>query len=128
MLEGHTAVSSLLLKLQATDVHASNSAQQFPLAIVCADGHTHLASHLIDRGASVNQRAAGGTPLIAIAAQNHHTEIVQLLLIHGADATAKSDNGTTALMSCCKNAGTRESQLDVVRLLIPFSDVRCLLK
>ena len=61
------------------------------------DTRLAIARVLVDAGAAVNARQAGGfTPLMA-AAQNGDEELADFLLSHDADASAKDDQGRSSV-------------------------------
>lgn len=74
--------------------------------------NVEAAKALIERGANVNARDDGQTPLIR-AAQRGHIEVAKVLLEHGADVNARDDDGQTALMHA---AGSTDP--DMVQLLL----------
>ncbi len=62
-----------------------------PLNSAVAGNHYDIASKLIEAGADVNMKQAGGFTALMGAAQNGNAQIVQLLLEHGADINARVD-------------------------------------
>ena len=61
-----------------------------------AKGDLETVQKLISRGADVNAKSNGMTPIM-YAAKFNRTDILELLIIHGADLKAKSDKKMTAL-------------------------------
>jgi ankyrin repeat protein len=61
-----------------------------------AKGDLETVQKLIARGADVNEKSNGMTPVM-YAAKFNRTEILKLLITHGADLRAKSDKKMTAL-------------------------------
>ncbi|MFL1012984.1 ankyrin repeat domain-containing protein [Flavisericum labens] len=61
-----------------------------------AKGDLETVQKLIARGADVNAKSNGMTPLM-YAAKFNRTEILKLLIMHGADLKARSDKKKTAL-------------------------------
>ena len=60
-------------------------------------GNEKMCALLLDRGADVEARGAGGMCALHDAAERGHVEIVALLLEHGADIEARDDDLWTAL-------------------------------
>lgn len=83
-----------------------------PLASAAAAKQTGLARLLIEHGASVNARAAGGHIPLHEASANGNVELVKLLLENGADVNAKTDDGKTPL-----DFATEYKQAEVIALL-----------
>ncbi|MCF7560553.1 ankyrin repeat domain-containing protein [Sabulilitoribacter multivorans] len=61
-----------------------------------AKGDLETVQKLIARGADVNEKSNGMTPVM-YAAKFNRTEILKLLITHGADLKAKCDKKKTAL-------------------------------
>ena len=95
---GQEAAGRLLLERGAdTGAVARNAMKLMPLHSAASARNLALARALVERGAPVNARQAGGwTPLHA-AAQNGDRALAELLLKHGADPRATNDEGVTAL-------------------------------
>ena len=61
-----------------------------------AKGDLETVQKLISRGADVNTKSNGMTPVM-YAAKFNRTDILKLLIVHGANLKAKSDKKMTAL-------------------------------
>lgn len=61
-----------------------------------AKGDLETVQKLISRGADVNAKSNGLTPVM-YAAKFNRTDILELLIVHGANLKAKSDKKMTAL-------------------------------
>ncbi|WP_298346177.1 ankyrin repeat domain-containing protein [uncultured Algibacter sp.] len=61
-----------------------------------AKGDLETVQKLISRGADVNAKSNGMTPLM-YAAKFNRTDILELLIVHGANLKVKSDKKMTAL-------------------------------
>lgn len=96
---------------------AGENARCSPLWIAIERGHTDCAQALIEAGASVKERDAGGVTLLMMAAQNDRLEAIRLLLAAGADAKAQCKRGSTALMA----AALRPS-VELLATFLPHSD------
>ena len=83
-----------------------------PLASAAAAKQTELARLLIEHGADVNARAAGGHIPLHEASANGNVELVKLLIENGADVHAKTDDGKTPL-----DFATEYKQDEVIALL-----------
>ena len=108
------------------DVNAKNKYEQTPLHLAAFNGHKEIAELLTDKGADVNAKVDGWTPLHSAttkevaellidngadvnakdsvrwtplhrAAVDGHKEIVELLIAEGADVNAQHDDGGTPL-------------------------------
>ena len=76
-------------------VHA-NPMKVMPLHSAASARNLEAARCLLEHGAPVNARQAGGWVPAHAAAQNGDRAMVELLLRHGADVTLKNDEGKTA--------------------------------
>ena len=94
---GQGEVFRFLLE-RGADVHvvAENPTRVQPLHSAAAIRSVELCEQLLEAGAGVNARQAGGfTPLMS-AAMAGDRELVDLLLAHGADATLVAEDGKAA--------------------------------
>jgi ankyrin repeat protein len=55
----------------------------------CRNGHTEVASLLLERGADVNAKGVFGGTGLHWSAINGHRQTVEFLLLHGADLTLR---------------------------------------
>lgn len=65
-----------------------------PLFLAAGSGKLRAVRYLLDEGADVNRREAGGTTPLIEAAYNGHVEVIKELLLRGAQVNALSDYGT----------------------------------
>jgi uncharacterized protein len=72
---------------------------------------------LLDNGANVETNDAGGSALLALAAEHNNIAMVKLLLEKGADPSAKDQQDETALISAVKSAAWSGST-EIVKLLL----------
>ncbi len=88
----------VLLELGAAPNQRSrNGLDNTPLHACAAISHSAaIATVLLDHGAEVNAKQAGGFTALHSAAFNGSTELVRLLLERGAEASLKTDDGQTA--------------------------------
>lgn len=68
-----------------------------PLYLASCNGHTSVASLLLDRGSDVNHAGSNGDTPLHRAASNGHVEVVQLLLSRGAKSEAMNSQRETPL-------------------------------
>jgi hypothetical protein len=80
----------------AVDAVATNPMKVMPLHSAASARNLEAARCLLEHGAPVNARQAGGWVPVHAAAQNGDRAMVELLLQHGADVTLVNDNGKTA--------------------------------
>ena len=74
-----------------------NSLRNTPLHAAVAGGHVEVALQLIERGADVNARDAGGHTPFHIAAEGGYVPVVKALLARGADPHAVDAEERTPL-------------------------------
>ncbi|MDX6385858.1 MAG: hypothetical protein QOK48_3431 [Blastocatellia bacterium] len=65
-----------------------------PLFLAASSGKLRAVRYLLDEGAEVNCREAGGSSPLIEAAYNGHVEVIKELLLRGAEVNAISDYGT----------------------------------
>jgi len=101
---GHTAAMHLLIN-EGADLRAlsRNENGNMPLHAACAGHRGEAAKLLVEWGADVNARAAGGWTPLHLATDSGQTDLAAFLLDHGADATARSDDGQTPLAMARKH-------------------------
>lgn len=82
------------------------------LWVMAYGGNIETVRALLDKGADVNARHDGWTPLMAAADQGQ-LEVARLLLSKGADVNAKTEDGYVALVNAIES-----SRLEMVKLLL----------
>ncbi|MEP3839035.1 MAG: ankyrin repeat domain-containing protein [Algibacter sp.] len=80
-----------------------------------AKGDIATVQKLISRGADVNAKSNGMTPVM-YAAKFNRTEILKLLIIHGANLKAKCDKNMTAL-KYAKLHGAQDAEVIIIKAL-----------
>ena len=80
-----------------------------------AKGDLGTVQKLISRGADVNVKSNGMTPVM-YAAKFNRTDILELLILHGANLKAKSDKKMTAL-KYAKIHGAKDAEVIIVKAL-----------
>jgi uncharacterized protein len=85
----------------AADVHALSLSKQTPLYYAAFTGAGSVVPLLLQRGASVDVRCAGGSTPLMVAKT---APVMKLLLAAGADAAAVTNAGSTVL-HCCATFG-----------------------
>ncbi|UKM66298.1 ankyrin repeat domain-containing protein [Flavobacteriaceae bacterium GSB9] len=91
-----------VVSANATTEHliANNSVEAYfkvnSFCVSIAKGDLETVQKLIARGADVNAKSNGMTPVM-YAAKYNRTEILKLLIAHGADLKARCDKRKTAL-------------------------------
>lgn len=65
-----------------------------PLFLAASSGKLRAVRYLLDEGADVNSREAGGSSPLIEAAYQGHVEVIKELLLRGAEVNAISDYGT----------------------------------
>ncbi len=90
------SVALLLERGAALGTMARNPLGVLPLSSAVAGGNVGVVRRLLEAGADVESRQAGGfTPLLAAAAGGKRA-MVELVLAHGGDRAARSDDGRSA--------------------------------
>lgn len=99
----------LELLARGADARAAsqNAMRVTPLHSACAGSHVGIARALLESGADVNARQAGGVAALHAAGHNGTLDLVELLLGYGADPAAMTDAGKTA-RGLAEEAGHRE--------------------
>ncbi|MDG1729587.1 MAG: ankyrin repeat domain-containing protein [Algibacter sp.] len=83
--------------------------------ISIAKGDIDTVQKLISRGADINEKSNGMTPVM-YAAKFNRTDILELLISHGANLKAKSDKKMTAL-KYAKLHGAKDAEAIIVKAL-----------
>ena len=100
-------ISAIALRFSIVSVEATpvNSTVNYEVGAIfkvnsfcvsIAKGDLGTVQKLISRGADVNAKSNGMTPIM-YAAKYNRTDILKLLIVHGAKLKAKSDKKMTAL-------------------------------
>jgi ankyrin repeat protein len=120
--EGGTVVHAALIGGQAEIIHVlaargadlndGGDAGLPPLVFAARRGIAPGAMALLDAGAAVDARDAGGNTALLLAASYGHTSIVEALLARGAKLSAANQHGITAL-----DATEREGQTGIATIL-----------
>jgi ankyrin repeat protein len=90
------AARALIAAGAAVDAVAANAMKVMPLHSAASARNLEAARCLLEHGAPVNARQAGGWVPVHAAAQNGDRAMVELLQRHGADVTLVNDDGKTA--------------------------------
>ncbi|CAD6198096.1 unnamed protein product [Caenorhabditis auriculariae] len=95
---------------------ATESNQETPLSIACANGHRDPVEILLKEGANIEHRDKKGfTPLI-VAATAGHAPVVEVLLKNHAAIESQSDRTKDTALSLACSSGRK----DVVELLLSY--------
>ena len=111
-------IATLLETVTRVDVHAKTDAGDSLLYEAAAQGHTALASYLLDNGAEVNEGGADGRTPLHVASLRGFTDLFTVLRNHGADIDQPDRNGQSPLVAACE-AGAVEA----VRAAAQLEDV-----
>jgi ankyrin repeat protein len=111
---GHGAAVRMLSQHGAS-VESIDADGRTPLSIAAKYGYAAMTTVLLECGARVDRKIAGGgyTPLY-IASQEGHTAVVEALLEAGADVERASDRGYTPLFSACQAGHAPNARLLVI--------------
>ena len=110
---GHAPAARFLIDHGAgVAMPAGNPSNVTPLHSAVAGGDVACVQALINAGAPLNDRQAGGFTALMAAAANGRTAIFHALLAAGADATLKDDTGKTA-----KDHGIEHEHAELVQSL-----------
>lgn len=93
---GKTAAANALIRAGAQVNLAVGKAAYTPLMLAVLAGAGETAQLLIERGANVNARNAGGVTALMIAAAGNRAESAALLLKAGANPALSTEDGRTA--------------------------------
>ena len=80
---------------------------QTALMWAAAEGHTEIVRELVERGADVHARTAGGFTALSIAARKDEPELATVLLDAGAEVNAMAPGGATPLLVATVRGHTR---------------------
>ena len=95
---GNVPVADFLIARGAhVDERARNGFRNGPLAVALLSGQLAMAKLLIERGADLNARQAGGAAPLHEAALLGRRDLVDLLLQHGAEIGARANDGRNAV-------------------------------
>ncbi|KAA5824162.1 ankyrin repeat domain-containing protein [Algibacter amylolyticus] len=110
-----------LVIVNATPVDTNVSYEAAPyfkvnsFCVSIAKGDLETVQKLISRGADVNEKSNGMTPIM-YAAKFNRTDILELLIKHGANLKAKCDKNKTAL-KYAKLHGAIDAEVILVKAL-----------
>ena len=93
----------ILVESNPSLVNSPNEHGFFPLHMVAWIGDVELVGRLLDLGAHVDDRDAGGNTPLHLAAHRGHMAVIRLLLARGADVDARDGAGHTALFAAAHN-------------------------
>jgi len=91
-----TSTVAILLCLQLI---ACSGERYTALMNAARNGDTEAVTHMIDLGASLNQKTSRGKTAVMLAAAGGFTDTVKVLVDRGADFDLRDDYGTTALIA-----------------------------
>ena len=102
------------LVVSGSDVNRMGVNDETPLIVASLEGQGEIANYLLQRGAKIDARNAGGLSALHAAAYAGHRDIVALLLTKGADVNDGANQyGVTPL-----HLAAEENHLAVVELLL----------
>ncbi|WP_396601853.1 ankyrin repeat domain-containing protein [Algibacter sp. R77976] len=110
-----------IVSVNATPVNQSvnNKVEAFfkvnSFCVSIAKGDLETVQKLISRGADVNAKSNGMTPVM-YAAKFNRTDILELLIVHGANLKAKSDKKMTAL-KYAQLHGAKDAETIIVKAI-----------
>ena len=103
-----------LLVVDGSDVNGKGVNEETPLIVASLEGQGEIASYLLQRGADIDARNAGGLLALHAAAYAGHSDIVALLIVKGANVNDAANRfGVTPL-----HVAAEENHLAVVELLL----------
>ena len=107
---GHTEVCKLLLEKGKANIEETGP-EGTALITAATNGHSSTVALLLPKGARVDAREQGFTPLL-VAAQRGHTEVCKLLLETGkANVKETTPDGFTPLLSAAQKGHTEVCEL-----------------
>lgn len=95
---GNIAAVAQDLATNSHDLNLPDDAGRTPLHLAATHCHTNVVVLLLDKGAQIDPRAAGGTTPLHLAAQGGCVDVVNLLLAKGAKVNARDDQKRTPLV------------------------------
>ena len=104
---GNVAAVRALLGAGANPSAAEAWQGQTALMWAAAESHTEIVRELVDHGADVHARTAGGFTALSIAAREDEPELATVLLDAGADVNAMAPGGATPLLVATVRGHTR---------------------
>jgi ankyrin repeat protein len=96
--DGNVAAVAQDLATNSHDLNLPDDAGRTPLHLAATHCHIDVVVLLLDKGAKIDPRAAGGTTPLHLAAQGGCVEVVNLLLAKGAKVNARDDQKRTPLV------------------------------
>ena len=101
-----------LFDTEIDNVNVGNVHGESALHFACAFGHEACVEWLLDNGAVVDRKSAGGATPLHMAATQGHLKVLKQLAAANADVQAKTARGATAL-----HISARDGRLEVVKWL-----------
>jgi ankyrin repeat protein len=95
--DGNVTAVAQDIATNSHDLNLPDDAGRTPLHLAATHCHTNVVALLLDKGAKIDPRAAGGTTPLHLAAQGGCVEVVNLLLAKGAKVNARDDQNRTPL-------------------------------
>jgi ankyrin repeat protein len=103
-LSGRADAVRLLLTRGARVDEKEPYKQQTALMWAASEGHTAAAEVLVEAGASLTVKSAGGFTPLLFAVRNAHTDTARMLVKRGADVNDMAPDGSSALSMATVNA------------------------
>jgi len=102
------------LVVDGSDVNGKGVNAETPLIVASLEGQDEIASYLLQRGANVDARNAGGLSALHAAAYAGHRDIVALLIVKGANVNDAANRFGVAPL----HVAAEENHLAIVELLL----------
>jgi ankyrin repeat protein len=95
---GNVAAVAQDLATNSDDLNLPDDAGRTPLHLAATHCHTDVVLLLLNKGAKIDPKAAGGATPLHLAAQEGCADMVSLLLAKGAKVNARDDQKRTPLV------------------------------
>jgi ankyrin repeat protein len=111
---------TFLLSLPESGYDTCNLSGDSALSVAVSGGEIEIVELLLDHGAKIDVRCAGGQTPIVSACMSGDAPMVAMLLLRGADTSIQDDDGSSLLYSTIDNGGgaAESNRVEIVKLLL----------